>query len=130
MVEHPVIEVLRRELATKVVRDGRGAFLGKNPKHDPHFVIRHVLSRHDRGETEVYSRGHRSPAPIERPAAHSNGVIEHAFGVAGRIEISVGDVVEQLDEGDRMTFLADRPHIYRALDNRAARFVVLLDYPR
>jgi XRE family transcriptional regulator, regulator of sulfur utilization len=126
--EHPVIEVLRRELATKVVRDGRGAFLGKNPKHDPHFVIRHVLSRHDRGELEVYSVD-IDPGTDREAAAHSNGVIEHAFGVAGRIEISVGDVVEQLDEGDRMTFLADRPHIYRALDNRAARFVVLLDYP-
>jgi DNA-binding XRE family transcriptional regulator/quercetin dioxygenase-like cupin family protein len=126
--EHPVIEVLRYESATKVVRDGRGAFLGKNPKHDPHFVIRHVLSRHDRGEVEVYSV-EIDPRTDREAAAHSNGVIEHAYVNTGRIEIRVGEVVEQLGEGDRMTFLADRPHTYRALENRAARFIVLLDYP-
>jgi hypothetical protein len=29
-----------------------------------------------------------------------------------------------------MSFLADRPHIYRALDERSACLVVLFDYPQ
>jgi len=125
---HPLIEVVRREDAPKVTRDGRGAFLGKSPKHDPHFVVRHILSRHARGEVEVY--GVEIDPKIERQAAaHSKGVVEHLYVVAGRIEVRVDDVIESLDEGDRMSFLADREHTYRALDDRPARGVVLLDYP-
>jgi len=126
---HPMIEVLRRDQAAKVVRDGRGAFLSRNTKLDSRFIVRHMLSRHTRGELEVYAVD--ITANTEREAsAHSKGVIEHAFAVAGRVEIRVGDVVEELSEGDRMSFLADRPHVYRALDERSARLVVLFDYPR
>jgi XRE family transcriptional regulator, regulator of sulfur utilization len=127
--QHPMIEVLRRDQAAKVVRDGRGAFLSRNTKLDSRFIVRHMLSRHTRGELEVYAVD--ITANTEREAsAHSKGVIEHAFAVAGRVEIRVGDVVEELGEGDRMSFLADRPHVYRALDERAARLLVLFDYPQ
>ena len=127
--EHPMIEVLRHDQAAKVVRDGRGAFLSRNTKLDSRFIVRHMLSLHTRGELEVYSVD--IAANTEREAsAHSKGVIEHAFTVAGRIEIRVGSVVEELSEGDRMSFVADRPHVYRALDDRAARLVVLFDYPQ
>ena len=126
--KHPLIEVLRYGQAARVVRDGRGAFFSKKSKHDPHFTVRHILSRHAGGELEFYSVD--LSANTEREAApHSKGVVEHAFVVAGRIEIRIGEVLEQLDEGDRMTFLADRPHVYRALDDRPARMVALLDYP-
>jgi quercetin dioxygenase-like cupin family protein len=124
-----MIEVLRRDNAAKVVRDGRGAFLSRNTELDSRFVVRHMLTRHTRGALEVYCVD--IAANTEREAsAHSKGVIEHTFAVAGRVEIRVGDVVEELSEGDRMSFLADRPHIYRALDEREARLVVLFDYPQ
>lgn len=126
---HPMIEVLRQDQAAKVVRDGRGAFLSRNTKLDSRFIVRHMLSRHTRGELEVYSVD-IAPNTEREASAHSKGVIEHAFAVAGRVEIRVGDVVEELNEGDRMSFLADRPHVYRALDERAARLVVLFDYPQ
>lgn len=126
---HPMIEVLRHDQAAKVVRDGRGAFLSRNTKLDSRFIVRHMLSRHTRGELEVYSVD-IAPNTEREASAHSKGVIEHAFAVAGRVEIRVGDVVEELNEGDRMSFLADRPHVYRALDERAARLVVLFDYPQ
>jgi transcriptional regulator with XRE-family HTH domain len=125
---HPLIEVIRREDAPKVIRDGRGAFLGKNRKHDPHFTIRHILSRHARGELEVYSVD-IDPKIERHAAAHSNGVIEHLYVTAGRIQLSVAGVTDTLEEGDRMSFLADREHSYRALDDRPARGIVLLDYP-
>jgi XRE family transcriptional regulator, regulator of sulfur utilization len=126
--EHAMIDVLRHDQAPRVVRDGRGAFFSQNSKHDPHFVIRHMLSRHARGELEAYSVD--IDPQVERQAApHSRGVVEHLFVVAGRVEVQVGNFVEQLGEGDRLSFLADRPHAYRALDEKAARVVVLLDYP-
>jgi DNA-binding XRE family transcriptional regulator len=125
--EHPVVEVLRHASAPRVVRDGHGAFLVNNARHDPHFTVRHILSRHERGELEVYTVD--IAADTERQAApHSKGVIEHALAVAGRVEIRIGDVAEELGEGDRMSFVASTPHVYRALDERAARLVVLLDY--
>src|SRR5712691_3388898 len=70
--QHPMIEVLRRDQAPKVVRDGRGAFLSRNTKLDSRFIVRHMLSRHTRGEFEVYSVD--IAANTEREAsAHSRG---------------------------------------------------------
>jgi XRE family transcriptional regulator, regulator of sulfur utilization len=125
----PLFQVVRRSELPRVIRDGRGAFLGKNHKHDPHFVIRHLLSRHaSRGELEVYSI--EIDPKIERhAAAHSHGVIEHLYVTAGRIEIRVGGAVETIEEGDRASFLADREHVYRALDGAFASGIVILDYP-
>jgi XRE family transcriptional regulator, regulator of sulfur utilization len=126
--EHPMIDVLRHDEAPRVARDGRGAFFSKSARHDPHFVVRHMLSRHERGELEVYSVD--IDPQVERHAApHSRGVIEHVYVVAGRVEVRVDNFGEQLGEGDRMSYRADRPHAYRALDGRAARIVALLDYP-
>jgi len=125
---HPLVEVVRRADVPKVIRDGRGAFLGKNHKHDPHFVIRHILSRHARGELELYVVD-IDPKIERHAAAHSNGVIEHLLVVSGRIEVTVNDVSEALEEGDRISFAADREHTYKALDDRPASGVVLLDYP-
>src|SRR5581483_5211232 len=125
----PLFEVVRRSDLPRVIRDGRGAFLGKNHTHDPHFVIRHLLSRHSsRGELEVY--GIEIDPKIERHAAsHSSGVIEHLFVTAGRIELRVGDTTEVVQVGDRASFLADREHVYRAVDGTPAAGVVILDYP-
>jgi transcriptional regulator with XRE-family HTH domain len=128
--DRPLVEVLRHVDATRVIRDGRGAFVPKHstPHHDPHFVIRHILSRHPRGELEVYCVD--ITAATEREAApHSKDVVEHVFVVTGRVEVRIGEIAESLDEGDRMTFAADRPHSYRSLDGRDARIVTLLDYP-
>lgn len=126
---HPLFEVTRRSDFPRVIRDGRGAFLGKNHKHDPHFVIRHLLSRHaTRGELEVYSID--IDPKVERLAAsHSPGVIEHLFVTVGRIEVRVGDASEVVQVGDRASFLADRGHVYKALDGAPAAGVVILDYP-
>jgi XRE family transcriptional regulator, regulator of sulfur utilization len=126
--EHPMIEVLRRGQAPRVARDGAGAFIARDSKHDPHFVVRHMLSRHARGELEVYSVD-IEPRVEQQAAPHSRGVIEHVYAVAGRVEVRVDDFVEELSRGDRMSFLADRPHVYRALGKNRARVVVLLDYP-
>lgn len=126
--KHPMIDVLRHAKAPRVARDGRGAFFARDSKHDPHFVVRHMLSRHARGELEMYSVD--IDPRIERQAApHSRGVIEHVYVVAGQVELQVDDFMEQLGEGDRMSYLADRPHTYRALGEQPARIIAVLDYP-
>lgn len=123
-----MVDVLRAGDAPRVVRDGEGAFSSNNSGHDPHFVIRHMLSLHSRGELEAYTVD-VGPG-VERPAApHSRGVIEHVFVTAGRMEVEIGESTERLDVGDRMSFLADRPHVYRGAGESGAGFVVLLDYP-
>jgi quercetin dioxygenase-like cupin family protein len=123
------MDVQRYDESPLVVRDGDGAFTpSRDNNHDPHFVIRHMLSRHARGELEMYCVD--LDANLEREAApHSSGVLEHVFVVTGRIEIQLGEETRVLCEGDRMTFLADTPHVYRETEGRSARAVVLLDYP-
>lgn len=91
------------------------------------FVGRKLLSRQGRGGIEVYvldlDRGARRKA-----APHSPGVIEHVIVVSGRAEVGPDSEATIIEEGDRITFLADRPHHYHALDG-PARLLSLTDYP-
>jgi transcriptional regulator with XRE-family HTH domain len=91
------------------------------------FVGRKLLSRKGRGGLEVYvldlEQGTRRKA-----APHSPGVIEHVIVVTGRAEVGPDDEATVIGEGDRVTFLADRPHHYHALDG-PARLLSLTDYP-
>ena len=63
-----------------------------------------------------------------KAAPHSPGVIEHVIVVTGRAEVGPDDEATVIGEGDRVTFLADRPHHYHALDG-PARLLSLTDYP-
>lgn len=91
------------------------------------FIGRKLLSRQGRGGLEVYmldlERGAKRKA-----APHSPGVIEHVIVVAGRAEVGPDDEPTVVDEGDRVTFSADRPHHYYALDG-PVRLLSLTDYP-
>lgn len=94
---------------------------------EPGFIGRKLLSRQGRGGLEVYvldlARGAKRKA-----AAHPPGVIEHVIVVTGRAEIGPDDEPTVVGEGDRVTFSADRPHHYYALDG-PARLLSLTDYP-
>ena len=59
---------------------------------------------------------------------HATGVVEHVLVVSGTIEITVEDETTTVSAGDRLTFTADRPHRYRAIDG-PARSLTLIDYP-
>ncbi len=61
-------------------------------------------------------------------APHSPGVIEHVIVVAGRAEVGPDNEPTVIEEGDRVTFSADRPHHYYALEG-PARLLSLTDYP-
>jgi transcriptional regulator with XRE-family HTH domain len=112
--EEDVVQVRRIDEA-QVVTSERG------------FVGRKLLSRQGRGGLELYvldlKRGAKRNA-----AAHSPGVIEHVIVVAGRAEVGPDDESTVVDEGDRVTFSADRPHHYYALGG-PVRLLSLTDYP-
>jgi transcriptional regulator with XRE-family HTH domain len=106
---------VRRIEAAQVVTSERG------------FVGRKLLSRHGRGGIEVYvldlERGAKRTA-----APHSPGVIEHVIVVQGRAEVGPDAEASIIEEGDCISFLADRPHHYHALDG-PARLLSLTGYP-
>jgi transcriptional regulator with XRE-family HTH domain len=91
------------------------------------FVGRRLLSRHSRGGLELYVLDLDEGAQ-RTSAAHSPGVIEHVVAVTGRTEVGPDGQVEVLEPGDCVSFSADRPHHYRAVDG-PARLLSLTDYP-
>ena len=123
--DEAVVQVLRFEDAPVVGRVG--ARIVKRSAGEGGFVMRHALSRHERGELEAYWVDLETSATREaRP--HAAGVVEHVLVVSGTIEITVEDEVTVVSAGDRLTFTADRPHRYRAVDG-PARSITLIDYP-
>ena len=113
--EEDVIEVRRLDDA-QVVTEEEG------------FRGRRLLTRHRRGALELYvldiERGTRREA-----AAHSPGVIEHVIVIDGTAEVGPERRARRSSQaGDCMTFAADLPHIYRAVDG-GTRLLSLTDYP-
>jgi len=91
------------------------------------FTGRKLLSRRGRGGVEVYVLDLKRGAK-RKSAAHSPGVVEHLIVVSGRAEVGPDDEPTIVGEGDRVTFSADRPHHYSALDG-PVRLLSLTDYP-
>ncbi len=123
--DEALVQVLRFADAPIIGR--RGSRMVRNPPAEGGFVMRHALSRHARGELEGYwvdlEEGSQRDA---RP--HAVGIVEHVLVVSGTIEIAVEDETTTVSAGDRLTFAADRPHRYRAVDG-PARSLTLIDYP-
>ena len=92
------------------------------------FVSRHILSRYDSGDFELYwmhleeNRGRRGVR------AHSPGATEHVFVAQGRARVGPETEDVLLEQGDLVTFPADRTHRYEAVDG-AAHLLVIHEYP-
>jgi transcriptional regulator with XRE-family HTH domain len=91
------------------------------------FTGRKLLSRQGRGGLEVYVLDLKRGAK-RKASPHSPGVVEHVIVVSGRAEVGPDDEPTVVGDGDRVTFSADRPHHYYALDG-PARLLSLTDYP-
>jgi transcriptional regulator with XRE-family HTH domain len=91
------------------------------------FLGRQLLTRHGRGAIELYvldlAAGARRNA-----TAHSPNVLEHVVVVSGSVEVGPDGDATRLAAGDCLTFSADRPHHYHALEG-AVRLLSLTDYP-
>lgn len=123
--DEELVQVLRFEDAPVVGH--RGSRIVKNPPAEGGFVMRHALSRHQRGELEAYWVDLEAGATRDaRP--HAAAVVEHVLVVSGTIEITVEGETMLIHAGDRLTFAADRPHRYTAVGG-PARSITLIDYP-
>jgi transcriptional regulator with XRE-family HTH domain len=121
--DEAAVDVLRFADAPLIARRGSRHVRGAAGQG---LSMRHLLSRHVNGEIEVYCTDLEAGARREAHP-HAAGVIEHAFVVHGRIDLGIEGESNLLDPGDRISFAADRPHHYYAV-NGPARAFTLLEY--
>lgn len=64
---------------------------------------------------------------VRHAEAHPAGVVEHMVIVEGRLRVGPQSGPVELEPGDLVTFAADVPHVYEALERTHA--MLLLSYP-
>ena len=91
------------------------------------FVGRRVLSCQARGGIECYMLD-LDAGVTRRVGPHAPGVMEHLIVFVGRAEVGPEGEPTILETGDCLSFSADRPHIYSAIDG-PARLLSIAEYP-
>ena len=94
----------------------------------PGYVARLVAGWDVSGAIELYvldiAQGTRRQSD-----SHGFGVVEHAIAMEGRVDVGLLGESAQLNPGDLITFPADQPHHYEAIDG-PARVIAIHQYPR
>jgi transcriptional regulator with XRE-family HTH domain len=85
-----------------------------------------LASSHGRGTFDLYSL-HLEAGTIRHADPHHEGVIEHLVLVRGRLRVGPAEEPAELGEGDLVSFAADVPHVYEAVE--PAHAVLLMSYP-
>jgi transcriptional regulator with XRE-family HTH domain len=70
-----------------------------------------------------------NPGGLREAAPHSSGVIERFFVIKGRVLAGPSNSPKLLRAGESISFKADQPHIYIAIDEPASALVTI-EYPR
>jgi XRE family transcriptional regulator, regulator of sulfur utilization len=92
------------------------------------LIARHLLTRAGGALIEVYTVALEEGA--DRHAnAHVAGLFEHLVVAAGTVEISTASFSEVVSQGDLISFRADQPHSYRAIDGPVL-LVSMHEYPK
>jgi XRE family transcriptional regulator, regulator of sulfur utilization len=91
-------------------------------------VVRHMLTRTGGALIEVYTLVLDEGA-VRHERAHVPGLFAHLTVAAGTLEIGTDTFTETLDQGDLISFRADRPHTYRAIEG-PVRLVSVHEYPQ
>ena len=92
----------------------------------PGWVGRLLAASHGRGTFDLYALDLEAGGSRHAEAHHA-GVVEHLVVVSGRLRVGpLGEDVE-LGPGDLVTFGADVPHLYEAIETTHA--VLLMSYP-
>lgn len=92
------------------------------------FVARHMLTRTGGALIEIYSVALEEGA-ARHANAHVDGLFEHLLVATGTVEISAESFSEVISQGDLISFRADQPHSYRAIDG-PVHWVSLHEYPK
>ncbi len=113
-----------------VVRDDDGAIVAidRAGKGQGGLIVRHMLTRSGGGAIEIYTLMLQEGA-IRRSDGHFAGLFEHIVVAQGTVEIRTDVFAETLHPGDLISFRADRPHSYKALEGHV-RLVSVHEYPR
>jgi transcriptional regulator with XRE-family HTH domain len=92
----------------------------------PGWAGRLLAASHGRGTFDLYSLDLDADT-IRHADPHHAGVVEHLIVVVGRLRVGPEDRTVELGEGDLVTFAADVPHVYEALE--PTHCVLLMAYP-
>ena len=92
----------------------------------PGWAGRLLTASHGRGTFDLYALDLDQGA-VRHAEAHHAGVLEHLVVVVGRLRAGPEDGPVLLEQGDMVTFAADVPHIYEALET--THCVLLMAYP-
>ena len=92
----------------------------------PGWAGRLLTASHGRGTFDLYALDLEQGA-VRHAEAHHPGVLEHLVVVVGRLRAGPQDGPVLLEQGDMVTFAADVPHLYEALET--THCVLLMAYP-
>ena len=85
-----------------------------------------LAAAHRRGTFDLYLLDFAAGA-ARHAEPHHAGVVEHLVVVEGRLRVGPQHSPVELEAGDLVTFSADTPHVYEALESTHA--VLLMSYP-
>jgi transcriptional regulator with XRE-family HTH domain len=92
----------------------------------PGWAGRLLAASHRRGTFDLYSLDLEAGG-MRHADPHHAGVVEHLVVVTGRMRVGPETDMVELGAGDLVTFAADVPHVYEALETVHA--VLLMSYP-
>jgi transcriptional regulator with XRE-family HTH domain len=92
----------------------------------PGWTGRLLAAAHRRGTFDLYLIDIEAGG-VRHAEAHHAGVMEHMVVVEGRLRVGPQSGPVEIGAGDLVTFSADVPHIYEAVEDTHA--VLLMSYP-
>ena len=92
----------------------------------PGWAGRLLTASHGRGTFDLYALDLEQGA-VRHADPHHAGVVEHLVVVVGRLRAGPQSGPVLLEQGDLVTFAADVPHVYEALET--THCVLLMAYP-
>jgi transcriptional regulator with XRE-family HTH domain len=92
----------------------------------PGWAGRLLAASHGRGTFDLYTLD-LDEGTVRHADPHHTGVVEHLIVVLGRLRVGPETGPVELSAGDLVTFAADVPHVYDALEQ--THCVLLMAYP-
>ena len=92
----------------------------------PGWAGRLLAASHGRGTFDLYTLD-IDEGSVRNADPHHTGVVEHLIVVVGRLRVGPSTGPVELAAGDLVTFAADVPHVYEALET--THCVLLMAYP-
>jgi transcriptional regulator with XRE-family HTH domain len=112
---HPALQVVRSRDVPPMRSD-----------ETPGWAGRLLAAPHRRGTFDLYLIDIEG-GEVRHAEPHHPGVVEHMVVVEGRLRVGPQTGPVELGPGDLVTFAADVPHVYEALETTHA--VLLMSYP-